>query len=349
MNQGQLAPARIAPIFVPRIWGVRSLAPLFEQPFREPIGEVWLTGEQCRFETGEFVGRTLADVWPELPCEWTGTQLGGLPRIPLLVKFLFPEDKLSVQVHPDDEYARANEGPLACGKTEMWYAVSARQGAELRLGLLPDVTPETFRRAIDEGTAEQCLGCVPVHAGDAFFVPPGTAHTIGPGMILCEVQQHSDITYRVFDHNRRQPDGTPRQLHIRQALEVMRFGQRRGGKVEPAQTRCGALLKTYLAACRHFATERWEFSKPVAAATSRERFELLILLSGRGRIESNAEALVYGPTQAWLLPAGLGSYQIAPDAPTSLLRTLVPDLEQYASELASQGLSEDVVSRVAHS
>jgi mannose-6-phosphate isomerase len=347
VNPVELAPARLAPVFVPRIWGARSLAPLFDRPAgADPIGEVWLTGEQCRFESGEFAGRTLAETWPTLPAEWTGTRLRGQPRIPLLVKFILPEDKLSVQVHPNDEYARANEGASEVGKTEMWYAVAAREGAELRLGLEPGVTPESFRQAIDGGTAERCLRSVSVHAGDAFFVPAGTAHTIGPGVILCEVQQHSDITYRVFDYNRLQPDGKPRPLHIRQALDVLRFGESCGGKAAPLQIQRGPLLKTCLAACAYFATERWDFSERVTSATSAERFELLIPISGRGHIEWDAQSASYGPAEVWILPAGLGQYQLAPEAPTSLLRTFVPDLEQYARELANQGADAAALSQV---
>jgi mannose-6-phosphate isomerase len=352
VNVAKLAPARLAPIFVPRIWGARSLAPLFDRPAvptgADPIGEVWLTGEQCRFDGGEFAGRTLAETWPALPTEWTGTRLRDQPRIPLLVKFIFPEDKLSVQVHPDDEYARAHEGPNQVGKTEMWYAVSAREGAELRLGLEPGVTRESFRRAIDDGTAERRLRSLPVHAGDAFFVPAGMAHTIGPGMVICEVQQHSDITYRVFDYNRLQPDGTPRPLHIRQALDVLRFGESCGGKVAPLQIRRGSLLKTCLAACRYFATERWDFSERVTAATSPERFELLLPISGRGRIECDGTSVGYGPADAWMVPAALGAYQLAPESQTTLLRTFVPDLKQYAQELADQGADAAALSRVVH-
>jgi mannose-6-phosphate isomerase len=347
VTSAQLEPVRLAPIFVPRIWGARSLAPLFSHPVgNDPIGEVWLTGEQCRVDTGEFAGSTLGEIWPKLPAEWTGTKLRNQPRIPLLVKFIFPEDKLSVQVHPNDEYAREHEGAAQVGKTEMWYAIAARQGAKLRLGLQPNVTAESFQQAIADGTAEASLRSVPVQAGDAFFVPAGTAHTIGPGMVLCEVQQHSDITYRVFDYNRRQPDGTPRPLHIRQALDVLRFGDPRGGKTTPVQVRDGSLLKTYIVACRYFATERWDFSEPVAAATSPEHFELLITISGQGRIEWAGRSAPYGPAEVWLLPAALSSYQLAPDSATALLRTFVPDMDQYTQELASQNPDQPAWSRV---
>jgi mannose-6-phosphate isomerase len=345
----KLVPARLAPVFVPRIWGVRSLAPLFNQPpGDEPIGEVWLTGEECRFDTGEFAEQTLGEVWPYLPTRWTGTRLRGQPRIPLLVKFIFPEDWLSVQVHPDDEYAGTHEGGSAVGKTEMWYTISARDGAELRLGLEPGVTPEGFRLAIANGTAESSLRRVSVHSGESFFVPSGTAHTIGPGMVLCEVQQYSDITYRVFDYNRLQSDGTPRPLHIERALAVMHFGESNGGKITPTKIRRGPLLKICLVACRYFATERWEFSERVPARTSHDRFELLIFISGRGRIECGGTSAAYKPGEVWLLPAALGAYQLTPDSPTSLLRTFVPDLDEYALELAAQGLDRTARSRVIH-
>jgi len=114
-------------------------------------------GNECRFASGEFAGRSLGEVWPELPEEWTGTRLRGLDRIPLLVKFIFPEEKLSVQVHPDDAYADQHESAAAESENGMWYVVAAREGAELRVGLRPDVTPESFKRAIADGTVEDCL------------------------------------------------------------------------------------------------------------------------------------------------------------------------------------------------
>jgi mannose-6-phosphate isomerase len=348
------APSRLAPVFVPRIWGARSLAPLFDMPSdSEPIGEVWLTGDRCAFASGPLAGRTLSDVWPSLPAEWTGTRLQATPRIPLLVKFLFPEDKLSVQVHPNDAYAREHEAAAGgVGKTEMWYAIAARDGAEICLGLKPSATPESFRRAIDDGTVEHCLKRFTVRAGDAFFVPAGAAHTIGPGMVLCEVQQHSDLTYRVFDYNRLQADGKPRPLHIRQALDVMQFGEQSGGhngrKVEPVRIHRGSLQETYFAACRYFATEHWEFSERITAASSPENFELLILLSGRGRIEWGSDSAAYGPAEVWMLPAALGSYRLAPQSTTKLLRTYVPDLREFAERLAGQQIEEALVSRVVY-
>jgi mannose-6-phosphate isomerase len=338
-----ISPSRLAPIFVPRIWGSRILAPLFDSALAstEPIGEVWLTGDLCTFASGPLTGRSLGESWAGLSAEWKGRRLQASPRIPLLLKFIFPEEKLSVQVHPDDEYARLHEAAAGgMGKTEMWYAVSARPGAELRLGLEPGITPEIFRQALTDADVERCLSPLSVQSGDAFFVPAGSAHTIGPGVLLCEVQEHSDITYRIFDYNRRQADGSCRSLHVRQALDVLQFGPQRCGKVHGVQVQQGSAKKTYLAACPYFATEIWEFAGAVQVTTNPDRFELLVALEGRGRIQWRSESMPYNPGEAWMLPAALGQYQLAAPAASKLLRTYVPDLEQISRELADGGLSE---------
>jgi mannose-6-phosphate isomerase len=301
------------------------------------------------FASAEFAGRTLGEVWPSLPEEWTGTELRGLPHIPLLVKFIFPEEKLSVQVHPDDAYAEQHESAAGgVGKTEMWYVVSAREGATVRVGLNPKVTRESFQRAVVDGTAENCLASVAVRPGDAVFVPAGTAHTICPGVVLCEIQQQSDITYRVFDYNRVGTDGKPRALHIRQALEVMQFGEQSGGLWDPVRVTRGAVTETFYAACRHFATERWEFSERIVAFTSPEHFDLLIFLEGKGRIEFSDGTESFGPADVWLLPAALGAYHLTADSPTTLLRAYVPDLNGFVQRLSEERITEAAWSRVVH-
>ncbi len=301
------------------MWGTRSLAPLYPDKanLAEPIGEVWLTGNDCKFADGPFAGQRLADAWRSVPPEWAGTRLDTRRPFPLLVKFLFPEDILSIQVHPDDDYARTHEAHTGwTGKTEMWHAVAARPGAEVLVGLKPDVTPDSFRRAIADGSAENCLTRIPVTAGDTIFVPAGTVHTIGPGLVLCEIQQNSDLTYRVFDYNRPGLDGKPRPLHIEKALAVTRFGKQLGGKTP--------LLTSHALTCPYFETRRLNFRDPTAAETNRERFELLIVLDGQGQIEAAGGQSDYARGGAWLLPATLGVYRLAPSSPTALLRSFVP-------------------------
>ncbi len=347
-----LCPVRLEPTFSPRPWGSRSLAPFFPQMknLAEPFGEAWMTGNESRFVDGPFAGKTLGQVWPTMAPEWTGNAVERGSAFPLLVKFIFTEEKLSVQVHPDDDYASRHERAAGGrGKTEMWYTLRAQPNAEVLVGLKPSVTRETFARAISDGTAENCLKHVPLRAGEAVFVPAGTAHTIGPGLVLCEIQEHSDLTYRVYDYNRRDAQGRARDLHIEKALQVMRFGAQNGGRIEPACVQDRAVKKTYLAACRYFATERWEFRDMHTTASSPEHFDLLIFLDGGGAIEWGSERVGYGPAQVWMIPATLGEYNLAPSEQTSLLRTFVPaNLDDYARGMMRAGVTEAETRRILH-
>jgi mannose-6-phosphate isomerase len=352
-GNASLCPARLEPIFSARPWGARTLAPLFPEKsnLAEPLGEAWMTGVECRFASGLFAGQKLGDVWRTLPPAWTGTKINAADgSFPLLVKFIFAEEKLSVQVHPDDEYAARHEQAAGGrGKTEMWYAIHARPGAEVLAGLKPDITPEIFKRAIEDGSAEDCLQHVPMRAGEAIFVPAGTAHTIGVGLVLCEIQEYSDLTYRVFDYNRRDAQGRSRELHIEKALQVIRFGEQRGGKIKPERIAHGGVTKTYFIACRFFAAEKWEFAARMDAATSPEHFDVLIFLEGRGSIQWGGESVEYAPAQTWLLPAALGEYHLAPCERTSLLRAYVPvPLDEFARKLAAQGVSEAALSHLVY-
>jgi mannose-6-phosphate isomerase len=344
----EICPARLEPVFSPRPWGALSLAPFFPEMsnLAEPVGEAWMTGNECRFQNGPFAGCKLGEAWRAMPPEWTGTRVDRDAGFPLLVKFIFPTDKLSVQVHPDDRYAARHEAAAGGrGKTEMWYAVRADPGAEVLLGMKPYVTLDEFKGAIADGTAEHCLERVPLRAGEAVFVTAGSAHTIGPGLVLCEVQQQSDVTYRVFDYNRRDAQGRARELHIEKALDVMRFGRQTCGRIEPVRIERGGMTESYFVACKYFAMERWDFAAPVRAATSPEHFEVWIVLEGNGSIRWSGNHAEYAPAQVWLIPAALGDCELAPGAPTSFLRTYVPgDLGELARRLAARGISETAVS-----
>ncbi|MGH6960608.1 MAG: class I mannose-6-phosphate isomerase, partial [Dongiaceae bacterium] len=190
------------------------------------------------------------------------------PGFPLLAKFLFTSAKLSVQVHPDDEFARAREG--GCGKTEMWYVLRAEPGAAVALGLIDTLTPDELRAAALSGEIEHRLNWTPVRAGDAVLVPAGTLHTIGPGLALCEIQQHSDLTYRFYDF------GRGRELHIERAVAAVRLAPHPGPLQPDGNT---------LVACEHFVVERRRAFSPLS------RSHLLLFLEGRGTLASEP----YGP------------------------------------------------------
>jgi mannose-6-phosphate isomerase len=341
--------SRIEPIFSPRPWGASSLAPLFPEKsnLAGPLGEAWLTGQECRFANGPFAGRSLGESWPAMPVEWRGTHLKHYGDFPLLVKFIFPDDKLSIQVHPDDAYAAKHEQAAGGrGKTEMWHIVSARPGAELLLGLKPGVTRTHFLDALQENKLEELFVHLAVRAGETYFVPAGTQHAIGPGMILCEVQEYSDLTYRVYDFGRTDASGKSRELHIEKAMEVTNFESTRAGKVSPLALHSPDANVRLLTACRFFATERWDCDRTTAIESDPQHFQLAVILQGSGRLYEDGVSLPYGAGQAWFLPASLPSIYLQPDEPTSLLRVFVPDRDLLRQQLLNQGLDQKVVSQV---
>jgi mannose-6-phosphate isomerase len=345
-------PTRIEPIFKTRIWGACSLAPIYpdKKNLPEPIGEAWLTDGLCEIPSGPFQG-VLGSAWRSMPAEWRGTDLISpteFPDFPLLVKFLFPTDQLSIQVHPRDAYARQNESPDACGKTEMWHVVSAAPGASLLLGLVPEADQEQFLDSLEKHSLEKLFQRWPVTPGDTFYVPAGTPHTIGPNMLICEVQQHSDLTYRLYDFDRVDAAGNRRELHIQKGLAVLDFADKRGGKVSPVTLPSSDEVssKALLAACPYFATERWDVSGPHHTKSDAARFELLIILNGAGHIQWHGGTRPYKQGECWFIPARLGQFSVLPRDTTSLLRAYVPNVHQLRAQLTRNGVAESAIAKV---
>src|SRR5438270_2104243 len=164
----ELYPLLMQPQFHKRVWGARSLEPIYRQTFDEPVGEAWLTGDECRVANGPLAGQTLGELCRRFGADLVGESAPAKDRFPLLIKFLFPREKLSVQVHPDDEMARSMGQP--CGKTECWYVLSAEPGAQVGVGLKPGVTKDQFAQSVNDGTAEQLLNWMDVHAGELIYV-----------------------------------------------------------------------------------------------------------------------------------------------------------------------------------
>lgn len=336
---------------MPRIWGARSLAPIYPNKINlpEPIGEAWLTGPLCEIWTGSLKG-TLNSAWQKMPPKWRGTNFAAQPNVsdfPLLVKFLFPIDQLSIQVHPSDAYASQNEAPGSCGKTEMWHAISTDPGATLLLDLTPKVDRQKFQAAIEKGGLENFFERLSVFAGDTFYVPAGTPHTIGAGVVFCEVQQNSDLTYRLYDFHRVDAQGNPRQLHIDKAMAVIDFARRNGGKVAPlALPSSGGAKKSLLAVCPYFASERWEFSVSCKANSDSTRFELLIILGGSGNVEWDGGSCSYRQGECWFVPARLGQFSLTPATTTSILRTYVPNISRLRAQLLRDGVPDSALQKV---
>jgi len=299
------------------------------------IGEAWLTGVDCKIASGPFAGQTLGQAWREMTVGWRGAKLEGETDFPLLVKFIFPADKLSIQVHPDDAYAAAHEAAAGGrGKTEMWYVFSAEPGARLLAGLKPGVTKDKFLAALADHSLEDLFQSHEAHAGDTFFIPAGMPHTIGPKMVICEVQEYSDLTYRIYDYDRRDADGKPRELHIEKALQVMNFTSEGGGKIAPRQWFYrDKKIGEFLVDCPYFSVATLEFDQRIYMSVPTkppEQFSLWVFLEGEGRIDwsstphgmfkrSSAGEFCYKPGECWFIPADFGSRGYSPMTKTRLL------------------------------
>ena len=296
MTDQVMSPFRLAPFFSKRVWGSKDLKPWYSDVFEEPVGEAWLTAQECLIETGPFQGRTLREV------EQTNSDrlLGqGVEEFPLLVKILFPYDKLSVQVHPNDEDA-ARIGGEARPKTECWYVLDAAPEAAVWLGLEEGTTEAQLRASLGKPEYENLLKRVPVQTGDMIYVEAGTVHAIGPGLVALEVQQPSDTTYRLYDY------GRPRELHLAAGMDVTRL-KNRSGKV--ASKLVGD--RTELIAVPHFTVERFdlEASRRQEVVTG-GRPECLIPLSGSGTLESPGGTVELVARRAVVVPADVERYTL---------------------------------------
>ena len=221
-----IAPFRIEPVFTARVWGFRDLRPWYDRvAVGEPIGEVWLTGDECAVATGPHAGKKLDALFSDQKAALLGPDAPA-EGSPLLIKTIFAREKLSVQVHPDDAMARKYGEPR--GKTECWYALAAEPGAEVAVGVKSGTTLDEIKEGIRAGTLEDRLNLLPVTTGDMIYVDAGTVHAIWPGSILLETQQNSDVTYRMYDY------GRPRELHIEKSIEATKLTTR-AGKVAPLE------------------------------------------------------------------------------------------------------------------
>ena len=303
-----MAPFRLLPWFSERVWGKKDLRPWYESTgTTELVGEAWLTGPDSVIETGDLAGKKLGDVAKE-----SGTELlGGGDEFPLLVKILFPNDKLSVQVHPDDAHAQATGQPR--GKTECWYVLEAEPGAAVALGLKAGVTLEQVRASGLDGTMEELLEQVPVSVGDMVFVDAGTVHAIGPGVVLLETQQTSDVTYRMFDY------GRPRELHLEQGLGVTKL-KTRAGKVKPKKMDGF----TRLIEEKYFVVDRFDLDVMEEKRVSMAGPGCLVGLSGTVVVITPGDEVELLAGQAVVVPVGCGEVYVESEAGASFVRCVAP-------------------------
>jgi len=311
-----IAPFRVAPHFDPRVWGYKDLRPWFDCVVKDGealIGEVWLTGDMCTVATGAFAGETLAGLFKAEHDRLMGAGTPS-PDSPLLIKVLFAQEKLSVQVHPDDKMAQKYGDPR--GKTECWYALAASEDAHVALGLKPGVTLAQVEQGIHTGTLEDDLNIVKVDAGDLIFVDAGTVHAIWPGAILLETQQNCDLTYRMYDY------GRPRELHIAKSIEATKL-KTRAGKVEAKELGD----RTVLIDVEYFRVERLKMDGPrtseslASADQTRPGLAFLFAAEGSGRIVGEGFEAVELPARGIVgVPAAAPAFTVENTGGLDLIR-----------------------------
>jgi mannose-6-phosphate isomerase len=317
----ELYPLLLRPQFHERVWGTRDLSPIYAREITgAPVGEAWLTGDACQVENGPLAGRTLAELSREFGSELLGDAAGPAQRFPLLIKFLFPRDKLSVQVHPDDETA-ALTGEL-CGKTECWYVLQAAPGALIALGLKPGTNKAEVERAIRETRLEKLLNWINVCPGDMFYVEAGTIHAIGPGSVIVETQQNSDTTYRLYDY------GRPRELHVEAGLRAAKE-RTRAGRVPAAPTEnVNGKRQTNLVTSPCFVVDKFHLARPwqfQRARHARTSPWCLVALRGYGALECNGSGVLsLSAGEAVVVPAAVEKFILKPQWELEFLCSSLP-------------------------
>jgi mannose-6-phosphate isomerase len=319
-----LYPLLMLPDFDPRPWGTQDLSPIYpNHRFEQKIGEAWLTGDACKVANGPLTGKSLAELSLRFGNALVGDAARDPGRFPLLLKFLFPHEKLSVQVHPDDETARRTGQPW--GKTECWYVAHANPGAQIALGLKPGVTRAQFEQSIHEQRAEELLNWLNVFPGEMIYVAGGTVHTLGPGSIIVETQQQSDTTYRLYDY------GRPRELHLREGLGAVKEAVASGKTLRRAPVELNGAKNRHasLIAAPYFVVDSFELKAAHDFQTrddsGKSSVQILVAVEGCGIVEAaGAQPVTFNKGDAIVVPASAGEFRVRPQWQVEFLKASVP-------------------------
>lgn len=317
-------PIKFENLYYERIWGGKDLEKFRDNVPSGIIGESWDiachkngTGTVIN---GQLRGKSFDEIIKKYGERLLGKEISS-QEFPLLIKLITAQDKLSVQVHPDDEYA--NRVEKDSGKTEAWYVVDAQEGASLIVGT-KDCDKEKFKKAINEGKLDKYLNKIPVKKGDFFYVQSGLVHAICEGVLIAEIQQSSDTTYRVYDYNR------GREIHVDKALEVIDFNLR-GENSQGIVIKKNGYDKTYLCLGKYFTIQKYEVTGSVKENSDEKRFYLFTCVEGNGTIkyDGGEEKILMG--DSILIPATLGEYELVGNF--TLLKSYVPDLEEEEKKI----------------
>lgn len=292
---------KLLPVYKDYLWGGTRLKEEYNKNTElDIVAESWeLSTHKDGQSTVEATGQCLSDYIEENGKEILGKNAEKFDFFPILIKFIDAKGALSVQVHPDDEYALRVEGEY--GKTEMWYILDCNEGAYIYYGLKKEMSKEEFRRHIEDGSLEKILNKVPVKKGDVFFIESGTIHAIGAGIVICEIQQNSNTTYRVYDYGRRDKNGNLRELHVEKAIEVSKLCP------PPAvQKKENGIL----ASCKYFTVKEVIAETEEKIKMSEACFNSVIITEGEGTLSLNGEALTVKKGDSIFIPAQNTEYKL---------------------------------------
>ncbi len=347
MNGQAIYPLVIQPKETQAIWGGDALVTQFGKAGdpKEKIGESWECWDENRIENGEYAGKTIADLRSTLGIQLMGN-LDTHRLFPILTKIIDARDWLSVQVHPDDAYAQRVEHQQN-GKTECWYILQAEPDAQLVLGWTEDTSREEYERRVKDGTLGDILRKVPVTAGQAFYLPAGSLHAIGGGIIIFETQQASDLTYRIFDWNRTGPDGKPRQLHIDKAADVLDYHRGTHGAVEPLTYRLDTMDRTVLIADRRFTVERIVAHTEPASISTDDRPVIIMALEHPLEVSVSGDSVKLDRYQTALVPAAAEWCTVAAPVDEAAFMFVTPPRhpEDVAVRLLAAGVDQTRIDR----
>lgn len=308
-------PLKLIPAYKDYIWGGTRLKTDFgKQSEMDKLAESWELSchkdGSSTIANGEYEGLTLQQYIDRAGKDVLGRDCVRFENFPVLIKLIDAHDNLSVQVHPDNEYALRVEGEY--GKTEMWYIVDCDEGASLLYGFRHEISKEEFKRRIEDNTLLEVTNSVPVKKGDVFFIDAGTLHAIGKGILIAEIQQNSNTTYRIYDYGRVGADGKPRALHIDKAVEVTKLiPPTRPVAPRGMREQLAGYDRTLLAACEYFTVHALSIKEQAALIADGKSFHSLLCLSGAGTIRYSSGELSLLKGESVFIPAGFGAYTLA--------------------------------------
>ncbi len=330
MSQTPLYPLRFEPLYEYRLWGGRRLAGVLTAPLpgTGPIGEAWVLSDRddhpSRVADGPLKGRTIAQLLEQFPEEAMGRLAGRFRRFPLLLKFLDAREMLSVQVHPADTHTDLLPAGET-GKTEAWVVLEAGPESRIYAGLKPGTTADDLRRGLANGTVADRLACFTPKPGDGVFIPAGTVHALGGGVVVFEVQENSDVTFRLYDWNHVDAKtGKPRALQVDQALACIDFGECAGGLAPPVVEATEPVERERLFDCDHFRLSRLRGQSPFTVGASGVP-RVLVCIAGSGLVEHGGATYAIGKGDVFLLPAVVGACTFQPRGRVNVLEIEVPE------------------------